>query len=409
MQRLLGIYFCLSCFFVFGQSKNRGIGEALYLKGYYAEAIPYLKSSYQAFQQAYTAHCLGQAYVQLGEYPQAKVWLIKALAKTPNDTLLIAHYAQLLMRQDQYILAKSYWEKYAQLKKVTNCPMLAVCDSALCWQQAKTAFTLTLLAHANSLYSEISPFVVGDDLFFASTRPSTVIEQKNPATGEGYYDIFIARSSAKKGKGKPKQYSVLINGPLHETSCMMDSALTEIYFTKTIQDSSGQAIQNIFKSEKTLLGWNTPHHFYLNDSAIAAGHPFVSSDGKIFLFSSTKAGGYGGADIYIAYKKGDGWSVPENLGSGINTAGNEYFPSIQKDGTILFSSNGHFSIGGYDLFSSMFNGTGWDKAINLKPPFNSGADDFGLFFEAKSKTYYLSSNRPGGKGKEDLYSIQLKP
>jgi outer membrane protein OmpA-like peptidoglycan-associated protein len=104
-------------------------------------------------------------------------------------------------------------------------------------------------------------------------------------------------------------------------------------------------------------------------------------------------GGNGGTDIYKSVYDGKNWSKPENLGSVINTAGNEMFPYIHNDGTFYFSSDAHNNLGGLDVFMTSFDGKKWLQVENLNYPLNSSKDDFAYVLNSDGKTGFLSSNR----------------
>ncbi len=123
-------------------------------------------------------------------------------------------------------------------------------------------------------------------------------------------------------------------------------------------------------------------------------------------------GGQGGNDIWMSKfdKKNNKWGDPTNLGPEINTPGEEVWPFIHDDGTLYFSSDGHLGMGGVDIFKAEKKGEDkWGNVTNLKFPINSAADDFGIIFEGKKERGYLSSNREGTKGKDDIWQFTLPP
>ena len=149
---------------------------------------------------------------------------------------------------------------------------------------------------------------------------------------------------------------------------------------------------------------------YNNPDKYSVGHPALSIDGNILYFASDMPGGYGGTDIYFSIKQKDGsWSVPKNAGSKINTAGKEAFPTIDKEGTLYFSSDGLPGMGGFDIFSSTGSKDEWSDPVNLKYPMNSPKDDFYVYFTETGKSGYFSSNRDGGKGEDDIYYFSPTP
>jgi len=136
-------------------------------------------------------------------------------------------------------------------------------------------------------------------------------------------------------------------------------------------------------------------------------HPSITADGNTLFFASERYGGKGGSDIWVATLKNDGtWTVPVNLGEPINTSSDEKTPFISADGTMLtFASDGHRSMGGYDLFESKRNGKGWSIPRNLGVPYNSPDDDVFFTASASGDTACISSNREGSRGGFDIYEI----
>jgi peptidoglycan-associated lipoprotein len=121
-------------------------------------------------------------------------------------------------------------------------------------------------------------------------------------------------------------------------------------------------------------------------------------------------GGYGGKDLWKTTRanKSSEWGKPVNMGPAINTSGDEMFPYIHPEGTLYFSSNGHPGMGGLDIFKATEGNSGW-KVENMKYPINSSQDDFGICFETEMERGYFCSNRPGGKGSDDIYQFSLPP
>jgi outer membrane protein OmpA-like peptidoglycan-associated protein/tetratricopeptide (TPR) repeat protein len=138
--------------------------------------------------------------------------------------------------------------------------------------------------------------------------------------------------------------------------------------------------------------------------------PSVTSDGKTLYFVSDRDGGFGGYDIYKTSKDENGqWGFPENLGSKINTAGNEKSPFIHTDSqTLYYSSDGLMGMGGYDIFFAKLNEDGtWNEPKNIGYPINSYDDDLGFFVSTNGQYGYFASNKFEGFGGWDLYSFNL--
>lgn len=139
----------------------------------------------------------------------------------------------------------------------------------------------------------------------------------------------------------------------------------------------------------------------------------MTADGTKIYFASNRPGGYGGFDIYVIEKNEEGqWGEPENLGAVVNTEYDDNFPTLSKDEqTLYFSSKGHASIGGYDLFQAIYNAEQekWAVVRSLNPPINTPYDEMSITFEEDGKVGYLAANRKEGLGKLDIYRVSIDP
>ena len=134
----------------------------------------------------------------------------------------------------------------------------------------------------------------------------------------------------------------------------------------------------LYLSRKGAEGeWSEPELLPFNENGFMYTHPALSADGNTLYFASDKLGGLGGMDLYRTTWNGSAWSQPENLGGGVNTPGNEVFPSLKHADTLYFSSDAHLTLGGLDLMYATQTAGTWNPPIHLSAPVNSPADDFG--------------------------------
>lgn len=156
--------------------------------------------------------------------------------------------------------------------------------------------------------------------------------------------------------------------------------------------------------------WSSPQYFkYTINTTGYEGHASLSSDNKDLYFVSERADGFGGKDIYVSHFVNGLWSVPENLGSTINTSGDETAPYIHPDNeSLYFASDGHPTLGKSDLFlTRKISNKEWQKPINLGSPINSSQFDGSIYVNAKGTKGYAASERPGGFGGLDIYVFDL--
>jgi len=153
--------------------------------------------------------------------------------------------------------------------------------------------------------------------------------------------------------------------------------------------------------------WKLTGSFRYNSDEYSVGHPSYDATNKILYFASDMPGGYGKSDLYFSVLSNGQWSKPFNLGPKINTEGNEFFPFISSDGVVYFSSDGHGGLGGLDIYFSVPELGVFNSIENMGYPVNSSRDDFGIALDSTGVKGYFSSNRIGGKGNDDLYSVKI--
>lgn len=258
----------------------------------------------------------------------------------------------------------------------------------------------------NSPYSDHSPVISADEsvMVFTSRRPNTTGGKTDPNDGKYFEDVYI---SYRNGDSWSAAQSIgsSINSNGHEASIGLSVDGQELYIYK---DDAGDG--NIYVSKLNGKEWSVPRKLtdFVNSKKHEASAS-ISPDGNTLYFSSEREGGLGGHDIYRSVKLPNGeWSKPTNLGPTINTPYDDDAPSLQADGvTLYFSSKGHNTIGGYDIFFSTFvEEFGWTKPINVGYPVNTTDDDTYYVPTADNKhAYYSSFKNEGGMGEKDIYRL----
>lgn len=176
-------------------------------------------------------------------------------------------------------------------------------------------------------------------------------------------------------------------------------------------DKDGINNLKIFSAELVNGVWTNIKGVHFNNDEYSVGHPSVSSDGKKLYFTSDMPGGIGGADIYVVAINEDGTlGTPKNMGNIVNTEGNEMFPFIHNEGTLFFSSDGHVGFGLLDIFATIEDeNNSVVNILNLGEPINSLKDDFSYYLSEEGFDGYISSNREGGVGDDDIYKFTRIP
>ena len=258
----------------------------------------------------------------------------------------------------------------------------------------------------NSEYDDHSPVFNIDEsvMIFTSKRKGST---GNLKTNDKQYfeDIYI--SNKVNGEwSAPEKISENINTMEHEASVALSADGNDLIIYK---DDVGDG--NLYLSHYNGKDWGKPEKLSSNvNSTYDESHASISSDGSTLYFSSNRPGGFGGYDLYISKRLPNGdWSLAQNAGSTINSALDESGPFIHQDGsTLYFSSRGHNSMGGYDLFFTILKDDGkFSRPENMGYPINSIDDDVFYVLSADGKRAYYSTIQTDGLGGKDIYLMDL--
>ncbi len=226
--------------------------------------------------------------------------------------------------------------------------------------------------------------------------------------GDYYLDLAYAAKNNKGNLTKNAFFTSPINTNMHEGQAAYDDVNNKIYFTRSYynQDKGRKRdtiVLKIFEANRTNNFENVKVISFASDKYNTC-HPTLNRNGDYMVFSSNMPGSKS-MDLYSVKKVGNGWSEPVSLGN-VNSKVNEVFPYLYKDSLLVFSANQEKSIGGYDLYYSSLSDTGWTAPKSFPFPINSSFDDIGFALNSKGNQGYFSSNRPGGKGKDDIYRFE---
>ncbi|MBE0667483.1 MAG: OmpA family protein, partial [Bacteroidales bacterium] len=289
---------------------------------------------------------------------------------------------------------------------------IRACELAIEWLSSPEAYNIEEAKDLNSKDSDFSPAYARDDygmVWFTSSRDDAQGNKSHGATGENFTDIFETRLD-KKGKWSTPVPADYLNSEFEDGTPTFSPDFTEVYFTRCEAGKREDKGCAIMYSEREGTQWSVPQKLNLIADSLVAAHPSISSDGLTLYFVSDMPGGTGGKDIYRVTRTSAGgtWSRPENLGTDINTRGNELFPYVRDDGTLYFASDGQIGMGGLDIFRATHQTDNRWVVENMKPPMNSFADDFGITFEDGAEKGIFSSTRKGRRD-DDLYFFELPP
>lgn len=418
----LMISFLLAC--LHGSYAQRGpaaMAELAFSKGdYYDAAILYKKAfakEKNKVKKAEFIYKVAESYRFTNDFRNQEVWYNKAIKAKHKEPLAYLYYAEALRFNGKYDEAIVQFTNY--LKEVPSDPRgtkgIQAAEQAQKWKDKPLRYRVENVAPVNTKYSDFGAFYSHKDkrhIIFTSARQEAIGKNNDGGTGEKFQDLFEATVD-KKGKwSSPKPLLEPVNSDANEGSAAMDVKGSDMFFTRCPVERGKVGACEIYFTKRKGQTWDEPRLIELNADTFTVGQPALSADEMTLYFVSDMPGGLGGKDIWISTydKKAKTWAAPVNAGNTINTPEDEMFPYITSDNTLYFSSKGRIGMGGLDIFKSKLTDGTWSEPENMKYPVNTSADDFSFVInETVGDRGFLSSNREGGKGGDDIYSWHLPP
>jgi outer membrane protein OmpA-like peptidoglycan-associated protein len=400
---------------VSAQNSKTKKADNLYDRLAYTDAAQaYQKVLKKGTTDVYVFERLANCYYFINDTKKAEMYYKRVAKSKDANPEAIYNYAQTLKANGKFSDYNTWMKNFAKLSpndtrvkefmKNPNYIPKIMDDMA--------RYTATNMEDINSEYADFGGIVYGKDFYFASGRNTS--RKTYQWNEEPYLEIYKATNV-----GGTMKNAELLNGDVntkyHESNAVISADGKRMYFDRNDYfegdyDKSANGINqiNLYYAENIDgKGWSGVVSAPFNNNEYSTGHPALSQDGKTLYFVSDMPGGKGGSDIYMVAINSDGsLGTPERLGDNINTEGKELFPYIDSNGTLYFSSNGHMGIGGLDVFYAEAQGDGFDVVNNLGKGVNSSADDFAYKYDPTSQSGYVSSNREGGMGSDDIYMVE---
>ncbi len=404
-------------------------GNKLMLENNYSLALQNYLHAYEL--EPYNAninYLLGKAYLYSAtEKNKAEEYLAKSTNKIkknyiPDDPseknapiLALYYYAQALHINYKFDEAIQYYDRFlSQLGKKASKSW----EKEVSMEKNQSNYAKTLVSHPinikitnmgdsiNSEYPEYGAVLTADEqmLIYTTRRPGGPCGERT-MDGGFYEDIVVSYKIDDKTWSKPHLLSEYVNTCGHEASINLSPDGQTLILYK---DEEGG---NIYYSQWDGKAWTSPQSFGSDiNTQYWETHATLTPDGNTLYFISDRPGGIGGRDIYRAVKLPNGkWSKALNLGYPINTPYDEDGVFIHPDGkTLFFSSNGHQTMGGFDIFYSVIDEEGkFSEPINLGYPINTTDDDIFYVTSPDGKRAYYASVQEGGHGDKDIYMITI--
>lgn len=376
-------------------------GQAAYQELRYQDAIHHFGKAVTRTPEPEAYRMLAGAHARVNEHEEAAsaYSVLVALPEATDDDRL--SYSAALFKEGEYAQAERILNEIGQ-RDPSNEVAAALRQSAILAQDARrdtTAFEVSPI-ETQGIRSAFAPLRSGDLLYFTGA-----VERqgaRDPYTDLSYTDLY-----QMPAKGGTPTLVPGVNGPYHDGMAAPSPDGSILIFTrsshqedkvnKLLLDDSSVNNTTLYYARKGLSEWERVVEVGLSDESSMFAHPAWSPDGSRLYFSSDMPGGKGGMDLWYIRRNGTTWELPPvNMGSMINSVGDDVFPSMKGNDTLFFASDAQITFGGLDILYTVRDSMGtWNRPTHLDYPLNSQSDDFSMTFNPDGKTGIISSDRYG--------------
>jgi len=411
--KLCFFFLNIMVFTVFAQDV-KSAGDRFFFQYKYAQAI-------EAYEQEKTKEILtnqqylnlAESYFTIGNYQKA--WEVYRMILDSDSIITPYHFNKMLrslskiegvasmhdfLKNDSILLESSWIENAKFNYDILNKKDVATVNY--------NVFNL----NENSTEADFSPTFYKDKLLFTSGRSEST-RKKDKNNSNPYLNILVGKIDLTGDLLNVNSFAGIPKGNFHEATPHYSAELDKIFYVLS-NEKDGEMLFDSFGKNALAIGRVDPDgkfNFILKNLSTSFYYPFYDGKSQRLYFAANFSDSYGGTDIYyVSTNQGQIMSAPINMGPQVNTPGNEIAPYVFEGG-LYFSSDVFYGYGGMDIYKSNLRGVGSAGVpINLGPGINSTADDFGFIVRNDTKNGlegYFSSNREGGKGKDDVYGFKL--
>jgi peptidoglycan-associated lipoprotein len=383
-------------------------GNKKFNRGEYAYAIEhYQRALGKGADPSFVNTRIAESYRLSNKLHDAAPFYGRAIKANPQADSIHFYYGLALKAEGKYQLAAQQLAEYAETGNDMELVERAKEEIKSLEQvreilQKDAEYVVENFESLNTPSADFSPVLLNQEMIFSSSRGEGKVYA---ATGSGFTNLYRYKfDGITPTSGAVMNLEGKINNPnINEaTATISRDGKTMIFARGNSGSKKGAKDVDLYITYFRNGQWTEPELLKISDPDAWDSSPAFSADGKSLYFSSNRKGGQGGNDIYRATKDANGrWTKVVNMGDEINTKGNEVFPYVTDDGKLYFSSDGHPSLGGLDLFEGTRE-KGVITIVNLGSPMNTRWDDFGITFKSPVDGFF-SSNRDGGKGDDDIY------
>ena len=405
----------LNCYSQTKVKESRGNKD--YDKYAYVDAIKTYERLYEkGYKSPEMLLKLGNAYYFNAELEKAAKWYGELYATSPEqEPEFYYRYSQSLRATKDYAKADEMMNKFnAKSGNDARAQLFDKNRDYLAEIKKNSGRYKLENAGINSKYSDYGPSFVEKKVVFSSARDTGNFSKRiHTWTGEYFTNLYSADMAEDGSLGEVNKFGKKINSKFHEATPIFTKDGKTVYFTrnnyldKRGYDVGKVTLLKIFKANLDEEGkWINVTPLPFNSDSYQTAHPTLSPDEKTMYFASDMPGSFGKSDIYKVKINDDGtFGTPENLGKTINTEGRETYPFVNEKNELYFASDAHPGLGGLDIFATQIPEDGiFKKIVNIGEEANSPKDDFAYIINA-NKRGFLSSNRDGGEGNDDIYKF----
>jgi len=401
----------------FSQKLTTKLADKSFDEFAYVEAIGLYEYAYKKdTTDNYIVKRLADANRNVGNTEEVEVWLKKLInrkVEVPED---LFNYSQALKSNGKYLQAEQMLKEYSDLRPEDGRINIQVSLLEYIHFLMRDSLNYEVRNMAiNTKGSEMGPAFYKDQLILSSTSLGISSGANYKWNELPYLHLYSTKIDGYGNLSSPEPFAPKLRTAYHDGPVSFDQKKGIIYLTrnnyargKTSKSREGVVNLKIFIGKLENGEWKLSGNFQFNSDEYSVGHPSIDKEGSVMYFASDMPGGYGKSDIYFSVFSNGHWSKPFNLGPKINTEGNEFFPFISNDGILYFASDGHGGLGGLDIYFSVPERGVFNSIQNMGYPVNSAKDDFSLALDSTGMKGYFASNRPGGKGNDDLYFVKIK-
>lgn len=409
----------------YSQANKESKGNKEYDKYAYVDAIKTYERIYEkGYKSPDMLLKIGNAYYFNAELEKANKWYSELYTTNPDqEPEFYYRYAQSLRTMKDYTKADAMMAKFNEKSgNDARAKLFAKKRDYLAEIKKNSGRYKIENAGINSKYSDYGPAFMGTKVIFTSARDTGNFSKRiHTWTGQYFTNLYSANLGEDGSLSAVDKFGKKINTKFHEDTPAFTKDGKTVYFTRNNYldgrgfDANKVTLLKIYKANLDKDGnWVNITPLPFNSDSYQTAHPALSSDEKTLYFASDMPGSLGQSDLFRVKVNEDGsFGTPENLGKEINTEGRETFPFISDDNELYFASDGQPGLGGLDIFVTRIPKDGslnFKGALNIGEEANSPKDDFAFIIDTKTKRGFLSSNRDGGQGNDDIYKfLETRP